>query len=81
VHLHSTPTHWKAKIDAALQAGCRRFDGALKGIGGCPMAGDHLVGNMDTALMIPYFDHKGLLHELDDAALAASLRLAGEIFA
>ncbi|HEY8968849.1 MAG TPA: hydroxymethylglutaryl-CoA lyase, partial [Puia sp.] len=38
VHLHSTPTHWKAKVDAALQAGCRRFDGALKGIGGCPMA-------------------------------------------
>jgi len=80
VHLHSTPTHWKAKVDAALQAGCRRFDGALKGIGGCPMAGDQLVGNMDTALMIPYFEHKNLLHGLDDAALAASLRLAGEIF-
>jgi len=84
VHLHSTPTHWKAKVDAALQAGCRRFDGALKGIGGCPMAGDHLVGNMDTALMIPYFKrhlkYGSLLHGLDDAALAASLRLAAEIF-
>lgn len=84
VHLHSTPKHWKAKVDAALQAGCRRFDGALKGIGGCPMAGDHLVGNMDTALMIPYFEHHNeygsLLQGLDDAALAASLRLAGEIF-
>jgi len=80
VHLHSTPTHWKAKVDAALQAGCRRFDGALKGIGGCPMAGDRLVGNMDTTLMIPYFTHKGLLRGLDDAALAASLRLATEIF-
>lgn len=80
VHLHSTPTHWKAKVDAALQAGCRRFDGALKGIGGCPMAGDHLVGNIDTTLMVPYFTHKGLLHGLDDAALAVSLRLATEIF-
>jgi hydroxymethylglutaryl-CoA lyase len=80
VHLHSTPTHWKSKVDAALQAGCRRFDGALKGIGGCPMAGDHLVGNMDSSLMIPYFEHKSLLHGLDEAALAASLRLAAEIF-
>jgi len=80
VHLHSTATHWKAKIDAALQAGCRRFDGALKGIGGCPMAGDHLVGNMDSAHMIPYFEHKGLLSGLNQAALAGSLKLASEIF-
>jgi len=80
VHLHSTAAHWRAKIDAALQAGCRRFDGALKGIGGCPMAGDHLVGNMDSALMIPYFQHKGLLSGLDEDALAGSLRLASEIF-
>lgn len=80
VHLHSTATHWKAKIDAALQAGCRRFDGALKGIGGCPMAGDHLVGNMDSALMIPYFEHRRLLSGLDEHALARSLKLASEIF-
>jgi hydroxymethylglutaryl-CoA lyase len=80
VHLHSTAMHWKAKIDAALQAGCRRFDGALKGIGGCPMAGDHLVGNMDSTLMIPYFEHKGLLSGLNATALAASLQLASEIF-
>jgi len=80
VHLHSTATHWKAKIDAALQAGCRRFDGALKGIGGCPMAGDHLVGNMDSSLMIPYFEQKGLLSGLDGSALSQSLKLAGEIF-
>ena len=80
VHLHSTASHWKAKIDAALQAGCRRFDGALKGIGGCPMAGDHLVGNMDSALMIPYFEHKGLTTGIDHTALTESLRLASEIF-
>jgi hydroxymethylglutaryl-CoA lyase len=80
VHLHSTATHWKAKIDAAMQAGCRRFDGALKGIGGCPMAGDHLVGNMDSTLMIPYFEHKGLTTGIDHSALTESLRLASEIF-
>lgn len=80
VHLHSTHAHWKAKIDAALQAGCRRFDGALKGIGGCPMAGDELVGNMDTELMIDYFRKKNLLAPLNETALAESLRLASEIF-
>jgi hydroxymethylglutaryl-CoA lyase len=80
VHLHSTHQHWKAKIDAALQAGCRRFDGALKGIGGCPMAGDELVGNMDTELLIPYFRKLHLLSGLDEDALQESLRLAAEIF-
>jgi len=80
VHLHSTAINWKAKTDAALQAGCRRFDGALKGIGGCPMAGDDLVGNMDTELMIPYFESKGLLTGLDHDALAASSIFANRIF-
>jgi hydroxymethylglutaryl-CoA lyase len=80
VHLHSTHRHWKAKVEAAVQAGCRRFDGALKGIGGCPMAGDQLVGNMDTGLMIPYFRNAGLLGDLDEDALQRSLRMAAEIF-
>lgn len=80
VHLHSTAFNWKAKTDAALQAGCLRFDGALKGIGGCPMADDVLVGNMDTELMIPYFEGKGILKELDKAALESCSRMAGELF-
>jgi hydroxymethylglutaryl-CoA lyase len=86
VHLHSSPHGRKAKIDAALQAGCRRFDGALKGIGGCPMAGDELVGNMDSEWMIGYFkklshsDYPGLLGRLDMDALQESLRIADEIF-
>jgi hydroxymethylglutaryl-CoA lyase len=80
VHLHSTHHNRKAKIDAALEAGCVRFDGALKGIGGCPMAGDKLVGNMDTEWMIAHFRAKKLLPSLDEAALAESLRLAGEVF-
>lgn len=80
VHLHSTAINWKDKIDAALQAGCLRFDGALKGIGGCPMADDELVGNMDTELMIPYFKDLQLLGDLDMDALHECAVLANEIF-
>ena len=80
VHLHSTPVDWEAKITAALQAGCTRFDGALKGIGGCPMAGNDLVGNMDTELMIPYFNDLNLLNNLNKEALQYSSILANEIF-
>jgi len=81
VHLHSSSANWKAKLDAAVKAGCKRFDGALKGIGGCPMAGDELVGNMDTELMIPYFEKKGILNRLDKDALLQSSQLAAKIFA
>jgi hydroxymethylglutaryl-CoA lyase len=86
VHLHSTPHLRKAKIDAALQAGCRRFDGALKGIGGCPLAGNELVGNMNTEWMIAYFrelsdgEYPHLLGHLNEDALQESLRIASEIF-
>ena len=74
------PDHWKAKIDAALNAGCNRFDGALKGVGGCPMAGDEFVGNMDTEFLIPYFREKKRLPDFDENALQESLLLAAEIF-
>ena len=80
VHLHSTPQNWKPKLDAAIAAGCKRFDGALKGIGGCPMAQDELVGNMDTELMIGYFEQQNLLTDLNKEALDESLRIATEIF-
>jgi hydroxymethylglutaryl-CoA lyase len=80
VHLHSTPSNWKEKLEAALDAGCLRFDGALKGIGGCPMANDELVGNMNTEWMISHFEEKGFLLNLDKQALDESLRIAGEIF-
>ncbi len=80
VHLHSTAQNWKEKLDAAYRAGCRRFDGALKGIGGCPMANDDLVGNMNTEWMIRYFQEKGMETGIDDQALQESLRLAGEVF-
>jgi hydroxymethylglutaryl-CoA lyase len=80
VHLHSTPANWEEKLEAAIKAGCKRFDGALKGIGGCPMADDELVGNMNSELMINYFEEQNLLQGLNKEALAESLRIAGEIF-
>ena len=55
-HLHTTPTSWHEKIDAAYKAGCRRFDGAIQGFGGCPMAKDDLTGNMPTEKMLSYFN-------------------------
>ena len=80
VHLHSTPGNWAEKLEAAAKAGCKRFDGALKGIGGCPMADDELVGNMNTELMIGYFEEKGILPPLNKEALEQSLQLANGIF-
>lgn len=80
VHLHSTASNWKQKTEAAVKAGCKRFDGAIKGIGGCPMAGDDLVGNMDTELMIPYFKQEGLLENIDMEELKKCSLLASEIF-
>lgn len=80
VHLHSTPANWEEKLEAAVRAGCKRFDGALKGIGGCPMANDELVGNMNTELVIQYFKEQSILPPLNEEALLESLRIAGEIF-
>ena len=54
-HLHTVPDKWHEKIDAAYKAGCRRFDGAIQGFGGCPMAKDELTGNMPTEKMLSYF--------------------------
>lgn len=80
VHLHSSPTNWLAKFEAAIRAGCNRFDGALKGIGGCPMANDELVGNMDSEKMIAYFEDKNLWKPMNSEALKHSLMLASSIF-
>lgn len=80
VHLHSTPNNWKEKLGAAVNAGCKRFDGALKGIGGCPMAQDDLVGNMNTELIISYLEERKMIDGLKEEALQKSLHLASEIF-
>ncbi|NVK51452.1 MAG: hydroxymethylglutaryl-CoA lyase [Flavobacteriaceae bacterium] len=54
-HLHTTPSTWKEKVEAAYKAGCHRFDGAMMGFGGCPMAKDELTGNMPTEKLLSYF--------------------------
>jgi hydroxymethylglutaryl-CoA lyase len=80
VHLHSNPKDQKEKLEAAIDAGCKRYDGSLKGIGGCPMADDELVGNMNTELMYEHFKQYYLAPVLDEEALVRSLQLASEIF-
>jgi hydroxymethylglutaryl-CoA lyase len=80
VHLHSTPAGQNMKLEAALNAGCKRFDGALKGIGGCPMANDDLVGNMNTEMMIDYFEQKNIPLSINKDFLQTSLSLANNVF-
>ncbi|HNP48447.1 MAG TPA: hydroxymethylglutaryl-CoA lyase [Bacteroidia bacterium] len=78
-HLHSHPLTWMEKVEAAFMSGCRRFDSALKGIGGCPMANDALVGNLATENVVAYFKGQEDLG-LDDSAFRESMILASEIF-
>ncbi|HEX2533685.1 MAG TPA: hydroxymethylglutaryl-CoA lyase, partial [Chitinophagaceae bacterium] len=80
VHLHSAPHNWELKVAAAFEAGCRRFDGALRGIGGCPMATDKLVGNMATEWLMDYFRRQGTAPALDAEAWSESLQQADQIF-
>jgi len=80
VHLHATPSTAREKIAAAFDAGCKRFDSAIKGFGGCPMANDELVGNLATETVVSFLEGKGVSTGLDSAALATSLVVADEIF-
>lgn len=79
-HLHTTPHTWQEKVEAAYNAGCRRFDGAIKGFGGCPMAADKLTGNMPTENMLSYFEERKINTELDLNAFSISVTLAAQIF-
>ena len=80
VHLHSTAVNRKQKIEAAFNAGCKRFDGALKGIGGCPMANDELVGNINTEFLVSYLEEKKVLPPLNKRAFDDALVMANQIF-
>jgi hydroxymethylglutaryl-CoA lyase len=64
-HLHTQLDHWKEKIDAAYQGGCRHFDGVINGLGGCPMAGPGLVGNLDTEFIVEYCTEKKIPMNID----------------
>ena len=76
-HFHTTADTWKEKVESAFQNGCRRFDAALKGYGGCPMAKDDLVGNMPTEKLITYFTEDLGLNKQE---LEKSLALSGSVF-
>ncbi|MEO1050783.1 MAG: hydroxymethylglutaryl-CoA lyase [Bacteroidota bacterium] len=79
-HLHSNPTSVVTKIEAAYRAGCKRFDGAVKGYGGCPMAEDELVGNIATESLISYLKKQGVDLKLDEEAFSKCLMLSSQIF-
>ncbi|NDC42153.1 MAG: hydroxymethylglutaryl-CoA lyase [Chitinophagia bacterium] len=79
-HFHSSPATWQEKVDAAWAAGCRRFDSALKGIGGCPMAEDKLVGNLATENIVYWCDEQQISLQLDREHFAAAMNMAANIF-
>jgi hydroxymethylglutaryl-CoA lyase len=79
-HLHTEPHNWKEKIAAAYQNGCRRFDGAIKGYGGCPMAKDDLTGNMPMENMVHYFSQHSTDLSIDQVAFSEAMRMADEVF-
>ena len=80
VHLHSTPDTWQEKIAAAYEAGCRKFDVALKGYGGCPMAKDELTGNIATENVVALFLHQNIDLGLDLDKLSEAMDYSKNIF-
>lgn len=79
-HLHTTPTRWHEKVNAAYKAGCRRFDGAVQGFGGCPMAKDELTGNMPTEKMLSYFTAEKAHSGVNWMVFEAAYNKATELF-
>lgn len=80
VHLHSTADSWEDKVDAAYKSGCRRFDSALKGFGGCPMAADDLTGNIATENVISYLSEQGENLGLDMEKWQEAVEFSDKIF-
>lgn len=79
-HLHTQPHNWEEKVKAAFESGCTRFDGAIKGYGGCPMAKDDLTGNMPMEHMVSYFNSINRLQNFDNEAFANSMSLSSSTF-
>ncbi len=79
-HLHTRPDDWKGKVEAAYANGCFRFDGTIKGYGGCPMAKDELVGNMPMENLMYYFDKHPKVFQINNRAFINSIGLASETF-
>jgi len=79
-HLHSDPSTWYNKIHSAFEAGCRRFDGAIKGFGGCPMASNKLVGNMPTEKILSYLNSKKIHNNVSSLRFESCYNQSLEVF-
>lgn len=79
-HLHTTPDTWEEKVDAAVSSGCIRFDGAIKGYGGCPMAKNDLTGNMPTENILAYLNKNGIENNINMQAFEEAMLVSNEIF-
>lgn len=79
-HLHTSPASWKEKISAAVSAGCRRFDGVIRGYGGCPMAKDELTGNMPMENLIQYFEEEGYSTNVNREKFRKAFEMANSVF-
>ena len=79
-HLHTTPNSWHEKVDAAFKAGCSRFDGAIQGFGGCPMAKDDLTGNMPTEKMLSYFTEQKAFTNTSPMSFESAYNVASRLF-
>jgi len=79
-HLHTTPDTWEEKVHAAYLSGCKRFDSAIKGYGGCPMATDKLTGNMPTEKLLHYFNKHNVVTGVDEYAFAKAMHLTANTF-
>lgn len=79
-HLHTTPTTWFEKLDAAYQAGCYRFDGAIQGFGGCPMAKEQLTGNMPTEKILSYFTANTIATNCNPLSFESAYNVASQLF-
>lgn len=79
-HLHTTPDKWEEKVKAAFESGCKRFDGAIKGFGGCPMATDELTGNMPTENMLNYFTKNKISTGIHEMEFVKGMLMSEEVF-
>lgn len=79
-HLHASADNWKSKVNAAWESGCRRFDSALKGYGGCPMAEDVLVGNLASENFLQFLNEKKVKSKVDSTKFAEALMMASAVF-
>ncbi|RDC65171.1 beta/alpha barrel domain-containing protein [Adhaeribacter pallidiroseus] len=79
-HLHVQPRNWQAKVAAAVAGGCTRFDGALRGFGGCPLATDELTGNLATENLVAYFENNAVPLKINKQAFRSAWTLAETVF-